>query len=169
MITIIRSLFWTFILVQILLLIFGDKINRPCNAKCLNYTFVIKAIVVIAYLIYTSPPLAWFSDWFLRLFGGICLIGLMFLVWRTYLSKAIPLNKAYFLTDMAFKKDGNRYHVLGIIREGKYSFLTTLTLTEEQFMRFRAQGIFDEHSSQGIKVKIVSTSKAVDFIATLVT
>jgi len=153
----IRILFWGFILIQALLLVFSEKIKGPFNAKHLDWSFWIKVAIVAAYFIWTMPKISLFTDWFLHLFGGFCVVGLLLLVWRAYLPKSLSKDKVYVLKELEPERKYNQGEsccVFGIIDENKHSFTAALLLRKDDFCELRAKGFYDEKEGKTLNVKI---------------
>lgn len=151
---IFRVIFWLFVAVQVMLLLFSDKVDRHISARTLKVSFALKCVFVIGYIVYTNIAIDLPNPMILNIIGYCFLFLLLFLVWRIYLPKTIQADKAYQMS--ALRKAGpNSHNIAGRIQEGNQVFDVLLELSDVEFRKFDSQGYFDYMAkNKSIPVKL---------------
>lgn len=151
---IFRVIFWLFVAVQVMLLLFSDKVDRHISARTLKVSFALKCVFVIVYIVCTNIAIDLPNPMILNIIGYCFLFLLLFLVWRIYLPKTIQADKAYQMS--ALRKAGpNSHNIAGRIQEGNQVFDVLLELSDVEFCKFDSQGYFDYMAkNKSIPVKL---------------
>lgn len=147
--SIIRLAFWIFFGVQLLLLIFEDKLKFHIKAVYLDIAFALKVVFLVVCIGCIFSHLSLYSNWFIELVA--VLIGglLSFMVWFSYLPKSIDPDLLYIMTDFQGSssiKNKDAYLVFGQIKAQNHTFHVHIELRPEEYMLLHAKGFFDSKS-----------------------
>ncbi len=159
--SIIRLAFWIFFGVQLLLLIFEDKLKFHIKAVYLDIAFALKVVFLVVCIGCIFSHLSLYSNWFIELVA--VLIGglLSFMVWYLYLPKSLDPDLLYLMTDLqsgTVLKETGAYLIFGNIKTQNHTFRVHAELLPEEYMLLRAKGIFDPKAKRrNLVVKLDKT------------
>lgn len=153
MFSIIRTLFWVFIISQIVLISARRVIHVPVTQQGLRNSFIIKFFLLIAYAVYINIQLypiesvdgfmTFLAPLSLRCFGYFFVFMLCAAVSFAYLPYTLKKGKIYQMSILSITEvDDKTYKICGKFREDKHDFDAMVKISDEDYKRLSAAGYF---------------------------